>query len=117
MPDQHQGIPGHASGSTEFSEGHVPPGLQPYFQEYDLEALELRRDANLIIGRTLEFGTWAELRWLVSTYGVRRIRRFLREFGERGLRPVTFNYWRKLLGIRRWRHTPFRTPKGELWNP
>jgi len=117
MPNRHRETPGDAPGPTGTADGHIPPGLQPYFQEYDLDALELRRDANLIIGRTLELGTWDELRWLVGTYGLPRIRCFLREFGERGLRPVTFNYWRKLLGIRRWRRTPFRTPKGELWNP
>lgn len=64
----------------------------------------------------MEFGTWDELRWLFATYGSGRIRRFLRHYGERALKPVTFNYWRKLLGIRQWRHTPFPTPKGELWN-
>jgi hypothetical protein len=95
----------------------IPPDLQPYFQEYDLNALELRRDANLIIQRTLEFGTWDEIRWLFGVYGVRRIRRFLRQYGERWLKPASFNYWRKLLGVRQWQRTPFPTPKGEVWNP
>jgi hypothetical protein len=40
----------------------------------------------------------------------------LREHGERWLKPVTFNYWRKLLGIHRWQSAPFG--KGEVWkNP
>ena len=46
----------------------LPISLQPYFQEYDLAALRLRRDANLIIQRTLEFGTWDEIRWLFQVY-------------------------------------------------
>jgi hypothetical protein len=53
----------------------VPLSLQPYFQEYDLAALRLRRDANLIIQRTLEFGTWDELRWLFGVYSRRRVLR------------------------------------------
>ena len=93
----------------------IPAGLQPYFQEYDLAALDLRKDAGLIIQRTLEFGTWEEIRWLFQAYGRQRIRRFLREHGERWLTPVTFNYWRKLLGVRSWQPAPF--PKGEVWNP
>jgi hypothetical protein len=93
----------------------IPTALQPYFQEYDLADLRLRKDANLIIQRTLEYGTWPELRWLFQVYSRQRIRRFLREHGERWLNPVTFNYWRKLLGIRRWQPAPFG--KGELWNP
>ena len=93
----------------------IPTGLQPYFQKYDLAALDLRKDASLIIQRTLEFGTWEEIRWLFQTYDRPRVRRFLREHGERWLTPVTFNYWRKLLSVRRWQPAPF--PKGEVWNP
>ena len=93
----------------------IPSSLQPYFQEYDLADLRLRRDANLIIQRTLEFGTWDEMRWLFQVYSRQRIQRFLREHGERWLKPVTFNYWRKLLRICRWQPAPFG--KGELWNP
>jgi hypothetical protein len=94
----------------------IPAGLKPYFQEYDPSQLDLRRDANLIIQRGLEFGTWDEIRWLFKTYGSRRIRLFLREHGQRWLKPVTFHYWRKLLGIRKWKSSPFPTTKGELWN-
>ena len=93
----------------------IPLSLQPYFQEYDLDDLHLQRDANLIIQRTLEYGTWDEVRWLFRVYTRQRIQRFLREHGERWLKPVTFNYWRKLLGIRRWQSAPFG--KDEVWNP
>lgn len=93
----------------------IPDSMQPYFQEYALADLQLRRDGDLIIQRTLEFGTWAEVRWLFQVYSRRRIQRFLREHGERWLRPVTFNYWRKLLRIRRWQPAPFGT--GEPWTP
>jgi hypothetical protein len=94
----------------------IPIGLQPYFQEYDVSELDLHHDANLIIQRTLEFGSWEEVRWLFHTVGFKRVRLFLQQYGERWLKPVNFNYWRKLLGIRKWRHTPFPTAKGEVWN-
>ncbi len=92
-----------------------PPGLKPYFQEYDVERLDIVRDANLIIQRALEFGTWDEIRWLFAAYGCQRIRLFLRRYGQRWLKPVTFHYWRKLLGIRRWRKPPFASLAGEIW--
>lgn len=91
----------------------LPISTYAYFQEYDPNALDLTRDANLIIQRVLEFGTWEEIRWLFGAYSRRRVQLFLREHGERWLKPVTFNYWRKLLGIRRWTPAPF--PKGEVW--
>jgi hypothetical protein len=94
----------------------IPPGLHSHFPEYDVSELDLINDANLIIQRTLEFGTWDETRWMFAVYGSQRIRIFLQYYGERMLRPVVFNYWRKLLRIRKWRHSPFPTPKGELWN-
>jgi len=95
--------------------GEIPSGLAPYFQEYDLAALDLQDDADLILQRTLEYGTWDEVRWLFSVYGAPRVRRFVREHGERWLSKVAFNYWRKLLGIRRWRRAPFPTARGEVW--
>ena len=90
--------------------------MRMYFQEYDPEQLDLAGQADLIIQRTLEFGDWEDLRWLFATYGLKRIRLFLRQRGERWLRPPVFNYWRKLLRIRKWEKSPFPTAKGELWN-
>jgi len=96
--------------------GGIPRGLWPHFQEYDPESLQLDRDAELIIQRTLEHGTWEEIRWLFSTYGGSRIRDFVQQRGERMLSRVTFNYWRKLLGVRRWRRSPFPTAGKEVWD-
>jgi hypothetical protein len=98
------------------SDNRIPEPLWPHFQEYDPASLDLESDADLIIQRTLEFGTWDEVRWLFVTYGSERIRAFLRMRGERLLSPVTFNYWRKLLGVREWQSSPFPTAKGELWD-
>jgi hypothetical protein len=56
----------------------IPQGLHRHFQEYDPASLNITRDADLIIQRTLEFGTWDDLRWLFQTYQVKRIRSFLR---------------------------------------
>lgn len=93
----------------------IPERLKVYFQEYDVDQLNMKRDANLVIQRVLEFGDWEEIRWLFTLYGSRRIRKFIREYGERWLKPVSFNYWRQLLRIRRWRTSPFPVARGELW--
>jgi hypothetical protein len=70
--------------------GDIPSGLGPHFQEYDLHTVNLDQDADLVIQRTLEYGTWNEVRWLFGTYGGPRIRAFVRERSERLLSPVTF---------------------------
>lgn len=94
----------------------IPEGLWPHFQEYDPAQLNLQRDADLIIQRTLEFGTWGEVRWLFATFGRPRLSSFLRKRGERLLSPVAFNYWRRLLEIEDWQASPFSIAKGELWD-
>lgn len=94
----------------------IPSDLRPHFQEYDPETLDFESDANLIIQRTLEHGTWDAVRWLFVVYGGPRIRTFVRERGERLLSRVTFNYWRKLFEIRRWRRSPFPTAMEEVWD-
>ncbi|MEJ5241004.1 MAG: hypothetical protein WHS87_07385 [Anaerolineales bacterium] len=93
----------------------IPRGLWPHFQEYDPEHLNLEQDADLIIQRTLEYGTWEELRWLIKSYGIERIREFVRRHGERLLSPPTFTFWRKLLGLRSWRRAPFRKEAKQIW--
>jgi len=94
----------------------IPSGLWLRFQEYDVRTLDFARDANLIIQRTLAHGTWDEVPWLFGAYGGPRICTFVRERGERLLSRVTFNYWRKLLGVHQWRRWPFPTAKGEVWD-
>jgi squalene cyclase len=101
--------------TARFERARIPKRLAPYFQEYRLEKLNLERDANLIIQRTLEFGTWDDIRWLFRMYGAQRIKRFLSELGERGLSRVAFNYWRRLLRVKRWRKSPFAASPLEVW--
>jgi hypothetical protein len=100
-----------------YSLDKIPDVMKPHFQEYDTANLDLERDSNLVIQRTLEFGDWEEVRWLFRLYGKRRISDYMRQYGERGLSPVVFTYWRKLLGLRKWRKAPFSQLRNELWNP
>lgn len=93
----------------------IPSGLWPYFQEYDPRQLNYEQDADLIVQRTLEHGTWEEIRWLMTVYGRKRIREFVRLHGERMLSAATFTYWRKLLDLRRWRHRPFAPEARQVW--
>lgn len=93
----------------------IPERLWVFFHEYDPDQLDLKRDANLVIQRVLEFGDWEEIRWLFTLYGSRRIRKFIHLYGERWLKPVSFNHWRQLLRIRRWRPSPFPVSREDVW--
>jgi len=89
--------------------------IAPYFQEYDFSSLDTEKDGELIIGRTLEFGTREELKWLFKTYGSRRITEFVKTRGYRVLSKRGFNYWRIVLKIRRYKKPDWLTDKYSLW--
>lgn len=93
----------------------IPPTLTRYFQEYRVEDLDLERDADLIIERTLEFGTQDELRWLFATYGTGRIQDFVRRRGFRRLSRRAFTFWLRVLGIKEYGRPPWLTERLRLW--
>lgn len=97
------------------SYANIPSGLWPHFQEYDPHRLDQDDDADLIIQRTLEYGTWEEIRWLVGSYGMERIRDFVEIRGERMLSAVTFTFWRKLLGVKHWQRPLFVKEAKQVW--
>jgi len=101
--------------SVRVKRARIPKRLGPYFQEYDIAKLNLERDANTIIQRTLEFGTIGEIQWLFRVYGKQRVKQFVRELGARGLSRRGFNYWRRLLGVKQWRKAPFLIARESIW--
>lgn len=104
-----------ASRPVRVARPKIPRRLASYFQEYNVKTLDFARDANLIIERTLEFGTWREVGWLLRVYGSKRIARYVRESGERNLSPDAFNFWRKMFRLKAWNHSPFQIARGEIW--
>ncbi len=96
-------------------QARIPKTIAPYFQEYDFSSLDVEKDSDLIIGRTLEFGTREELKWLFKTYGSQKIKEFVRTRGYRVLSKRGFNYWRIVLRIRRYKKPDWLTDKYPLW--
>lgn len=64
----------------------VPPPHRWVFWDVDAEALDTEAAANYILPRVLEFGGIAEVRWLLATYGLTGIHRFLKDVGHPELR-------------------------------
>ena len=94
----------------------IPSSLARLFHEYDFARMDVRQHANIIIERTLEMGTWEELRWLFHHYGIQQITEYLQQFGNRRLSKMTFNYWIKLLQIKEYRPAPFAEIRDKLWS-
>ncbi len=78
----------------------LPPTLAPFFQEYDLSILDIRKDAHTIIERVLQFGNRAEIRWLFATYSQDEIRNWVTRFGNEKLPQPHRTFWQVILEIR-----------------
>ncbi|MGC1379064.1 MAG: hypothetical protein WA821_22740 [Anaerolineales bacterium] len=77
----------------------IPTSLAPFFQEYDLAALDPQKDAHTIIERALQFGDRAELRWLFSVYSQEQIAAWVRQFGKEKLPQPHRAFWQLILDV------------------
>jgi hypothetical protein len=93
----------------------IPDSLARLFQEYDFASIDIMEYANTIIERTLEMGTWQELHWLFHTYGIKRIIDYLSDFGHHRLSKQAFNYWCKLLYVKKFRCLPWTKIRKDVW--
>jgi len=88
-----------AALSAPVTEQGIPRSLAPFFQEYDLDALDPDRAAATIIERTLRYGSRAELRWLFGRYPEAAIADWVRRWGRLGLPAAHLAFWRLFLGL------------------
>ncbi len=75
----------------------VPAPLRWVFWDVDAARLDTSRSADYIIPRVLERGGITEVRWLIATYGMRGIHRYLRDIGHPELSDRTLCFWRAAL--------------------
>ena len=80
-------------------ERRIPRSLAPFFQEYDLDALDPDTGAATIIERTLRYGNRIELRWLFSRFPEPAIADWVRDWGSYGLPAPHLTFWRLILGL------------------
>ena len=74
--------------------GTVPQEFRWLFWDVDFETVDSGQHADVGLARVLEFGRMAEVRWLIATYGMERIHRFLRVSGHPELSERTVAFWR-----------------------
>ena len=67
----------------------IPVEQRWLFWDVDPDALELERDKRYVLGRVLERGRLADVRWVVGVYGLDGLRDFFRTGGHPELSPPT----------------------------
>ena len=78
----------------------IPNSLAPFLQEYDLPQLDPETAAPLLIERTLQYGSRAELRWLFAQYPRLQIVEWVKRFGKERLPHPHIDFWLIVLEIR-----------------
>lgn len=78
----------------------VPEPHRWIFWDVDAESLDTTAAADYILPRVLEFGGIAEVRWVLATYGLTGIHRFLRDVGHPELSERTLGFWRAALNAK-----------------
>ena len=89
----------------------LPQSTAWLFPEYEFARMNSDDFENVIIERILDRGSWAEIGWLIDTYGKREIAKWVRAHGYRRLDRRTFAYWRDMLGIKRYKVPPWERVK------
>ena len=77
----------------------IPATLAPFFQEYELEKLDVKRSANTIIERTLQDSNRAEVRWLFNCYPRQQICNWVKRWGSMALPEPHLTFWKLVLNI------------------
>ena len=85
--------------SRKMKDNQLPQYLHRFFWEYDPDALETDRHADLIMDRIMERGSWRAMQWLCTAYSGAMIARFLSKKGWRLLPPREVNYWALVSGM------------------
>ncbi len=72
------------------------------FPEYTFEEIQIESHRSVIIERTLERGSWDQLRWLFATYGEADVADWVRQHGFRLLSKRSFALWKLALGVKKY---------------
>jgi hypothetical protein len=78
----------------------IPRSLAPFFQEYDLDKLDVNSAAPLIIERALQYGNRAELRWLFAQYPRAQIVGWFIRYAKERLPNPHRAFWQIILEIK-----------------
>lgn len=78
---------------------NLPPDLHRLFWDCRPESIDPEVQAPFVLERILEYGSLAAVRWALRTYGIERVREFLRNRGVRTLSRKTLSFWTLLLGL------------------
>lgn len=80
-------------------QGPVPESFRPLFWEYDFDALSWEEDLDLITGKVLGSGQWADIQLLRTLRGDQVLRRWIIRHSGGSLSPPRLRFWELILDL------------------
>jgi len=78
----------------------IPASICDLLWEYTVDGTVVDGPAeNAVLERVMQVGGWDEMRWLLRTYGRRRLQEFLEDRGRRVLAPRELRFWAFVCGV------------------
>jgi hypothetical protein len=87
----------------------IPATAAAFFQEYNVDLLDINQHAALIIERILLYGNRAEVRWLLETYGRDQVRSWVIQLGMGRLSWRRYHLWCFVF------HLPVQKKPARIW--
>lgn len=75
----------------------LPKNIRKYFWDIDVKKEDWRSNPDFIIARVLEYGDFETIRWLIKTFGEKKIKEVVP--GHRGFSPKSANLWASFFNI------------------
>ena len=91
---------------TDMATGTIPATLRPLFWSYDFSRIDVERHRKTIIVQVLNYGTFEQWRWLITTYGRDAVRMVLGQIPATEIKPRTQHLAALVFGIERFNHAP-----------
>jgi len=73
---------------------NIPQNIERLLWEYDLDGLDFTSElTDVICGRVMARGCWAEMQWLISVVGPEHLRSYFEKRGAHELPPREVAFW------------------------
>jgi hypothetical protein len=77
----------------------LPPAVAKLFWELDPSSIDVRAHRAYVMGRVMDRGGWAAMKWLRQTYSLDDLRAYLEGRGGQRLAPRERAYWSLIAGV------------------
>ena len=78
----------------------IPAKLQSVLCSYDMHKIDVDNSKKLIIQRVLNYGEWADLKWLYRTYSEEEIKKVVRNPSRGIWFENVLNFWCLMLNVK-----------------